>query len=245
MRRRPPHLRDILLVALSIDSGAVDAICWLALGKVFAAFMTGNVAFLGFRLGGAPEPPIVRVGAALAGFAAGAWIGSTITRGSRLRGIWPRRVSLVLAVSGALQVAFLVLWIAVDGNPSSASANVLIAIMALAMGMQTVAAFALGVRASFTTAATATLVAVITDLSNWAFSMRDRVRLFAVLGGVLVGALLGTTLLDHARVVAPALPLLVVTAVVAAAELWFGPDGDREPAAEDTARVEMRLQSPA
>ena len=244
MRRRPPHLRDTLLVALSV-SGAVDAICWLALGKVFAAFMTGNVAFLGFRLGGAPEPPIIRVIAALAGFAAGAWIGSTLTRGSRLRGVWPRRVSLVLAVSGTLQIAFLILWIAVDGHPASGSANVLIATMAVAMGMQTVAAFALGVRASFTTAATATLVAVITDLSNWTFSMRDRVRLFAVLGGVLAGALLGTLLLDHARVVAPALPLLTLASVVVAAELWFGPDGDREPPAEDAARVEMPLQSAA
>lgn len=245
MRRRPPYLRDALLVGLSVGSGAVDAICWLALGKVFAAFMTGNIAFLGFRLGGAAQPSILRVLAALAGFAIGAWLGSAMTRGSALRGVWPRCVSRVLAASVAVQVPFVILWIAVDGDPASGTANVLIAIMAVAMGMQTVAAFALGVRASFSTAATATLVALMTDLSNWALSMRDRVRLLGVLVGLLVGALLGTLLLDHARVVAPALPLLVVVSVVLGAELVFGADGDREPAAEEAGRVRMSVQSRA
>jgi uncharacterized membrane protein YoaK (UPF0700 family) len=47
-------IRDVLLVALTISTGAVDAISWLGLGKVFSAFMTGNLAFLGFRIGGAP-----------------------------------------------------------------------------------------------------------------------------------------------------------------------------------------------
>lgn len=42
---------------------------------MFAAFMTGNIAFLGFRLGGAAQPSIIRVLAALAGFAIGAWLG--------------------------------------------------------------------------------------------------------------------------------------------------------------------------
>jgi uncharacterized membrane protein YoaK (UPF0700 family) len=242
MRGRPPYLRDLLLAGLSVGSGAVDAICWLALGKVFAAFMTGNIVFLGFRLGGAPQPSIVRVVAALAGFAGGAWIGSAMTRGSALRGVWPRRVSRVLAGSVTVQAAFAILWIAVDGRPASGTADVLIAIMGVAMGMQTVAAFALGVRASFTTAATATLVALMSDLSNWALSVRDRVRLLGVLGGLLIGALLGTLLLDHARVIAPVFPFVTVASAVLVAELWFGADGDRDAAAEQTARVRVSVQ---
>src|ERR1700680_1102320 len=39
--------RDLLLNALTVSSGAVDAISFLALGRVFSAFMTGNIAFLG------------------------------------------------------------------------------------------------------------------------------------------------------------------------------------------------------
>ena len=39
--------RDVSLMALSISSGAIDAISFLVLGKVFTAFMTGNIVFLG------------------------------------------------------------------------------------------------------------------------------------------------------------------------------------------------------
>ena len=41
------RVRHWLLAALTVSSGAVDAISFLALGKIFTAFMTGNVAFLG------------------------------------------------------------------------------------------------------------------------------------------------------------------------------------------------------
>jgi uncharacterized membrane protein YoaK (UPF0700 family) len=37
------RVRDVLLNALAVSSGAVDAISFLALGKVFSAFMTGNI----------------------------------------------------------------------------------------------------------------------------------------------------------------------------------------------------------
>ena len=50
------RVRDLLLNALTVSSGAVDAISFLALGKVFSAFMTGNIAFLGLRIAGAGEP---------------------------------------------------------------------------------------------------------------------------------------------------------------------------------------------
>jgi uncharacterized membrane protein YoaK (UPF0700 family) len=41
------RVRDLLLMALTFSSGAIDAISYLALGKVFTAFMTGNIVFLG------------------------------------------------------------------------------------------------------------------------------------------------------------------------------------------------------
>jgi hypothetical protein len=43
-------VRNRLLDALTVSSGAVDAISFLALGKVFTAFVTGNVAFLGMAI---------------------------------------------------------------------------------------------------------------------------------------------------------------------------------------------------
>ena len=51
------RVRDWLLSALTVSSGAVDAISFLALGKIFTAFMTGNIAFLGMGIAGHPGAP--------------------------------------------------------------------------------------------------------------------------------------------------------------------------------------------
>ena len=74
-------VRNNLLNALTISSGAVDAISFLALGKVFTAFMTGNVAFLGMGIAGnAGAPRIVSVLASMAGFAVGVFLATKIVR---------------------------------------------------------------------------------------------------------------------------------------------------------------------
>jgi len=41
------RLRDLLLMAVTVLSGAIEAISFLALGKVFTAFTSGNTVFLG------------------------------------------------------------------------------------------------------------------------------------------------------------------------------------------------------
>ena len=43
-----------LLVSMTLVTGLVDAFSYLLLGHVFVANMTGNIAFLGFALAGAP-----------------------------------------------------------------------------------------------------------------------------------------------------------------------------------------------
>ena len=63
-------IRDVLLNALTVSSGSVDAISFLALGRVFSAFMTGNIAFLGLRVAGAGAPGAVAIFASMGAFAA-------------------------------------------------------------------------------------------------------------------------------------------------------------------------------
>jgi uncharacterized membrane protein YoaK (UPF0700 family) len=66
------NVRDWLLFMLTVSSGAVDAISFLALGKVFTAFMTGNLAFLGMGIAGiAGAPGRLATLASMAGFAGG------------------------------------------------------------------------------------------------------------------------------------------------------------------------------
>src|SRR6185436_12939757 len=71
--------RNSLLDALTLSSGAIDAVSFLALGKVFTAFMTGNVAFLGLAVAGSPiAPRVVSVLSSMAGFAIGVFIAAKI-----------------------------------------------------------------------------------------------------------------------------------------------------------------------
>ena len=82
--RSDRSFRDLLLFALTVSSGAVDAISFLALGKVFTAFMTGNLAFLGMGIAGsAGAPSSWAVLASMAGFAGGVYIGTIIVTPSR------------------------------------------------------------------------------------------------------------------------------------------------------------------
>jgi uncharacterized membrane protein YoaK (UPF0700 family) len=49
-------IRDRLLVALAFASGIYEVICFLSFGKVFTAFQTGNIVFLGVGLTGTRPP---------------------------------------------------------------------------------------------------------------------------------------------------------------------------------------------
>src|SRR5882724_2711418 len=88
------RVRDLLLNALTVSSGAVDAISFLALGKVFSAFMTGNIAFLGIRMAGVRSPGAVAILASIAGFAVGVYFSTRIVKGSEGTGVWPHRVTV-------------------------------------------------------------------------------------------------------------------------------------------------------
>ncbi|NEA02006.1 DUF1275 domain-containing protein, partial [Streptomyces sp. SID10116] len=69
-----------LLLALTVVTGLVDAVSYLALGHVFVANMTGNVVFLGFALAGAEglsaTASVVSMTAFLAGALAGGRFGT-------------------------------------------------------------------------------------------------------------------------------------------------------------------------
>jgi uncharacterized membrane protein YoaK (UPF0700 family) len=215
------RVRDTLLVGLTVSTGAVDALSWLGLGKVFSAFMTGNLVYFGFRAGGAAGPSLPRVLAAVAAFAVGALLGARIVAPTTNSGsLWPRRVTLALGAALVAQAAFLALWVGAGGHPSNRAGDTLVALSALAMGMQTSAVFSLGVRAVFTTAATATLAVFMGDLSGWAQSSAERRRLFGVVAGLVVGAAAGGFLVVNARTWAPVFPLVISGLVVATASRW-------------------------
>jgi uncharacterized membrane protein YoaK (UPF0700 family) len=208
--------RDILLVALTFSSGAIDAISFLALGKVFTAFMTGNFVFLGLRAAGAPGPDVLTVAISLVVFAVGVFASTRIVSAARGGSMWTRQVTAALGVVVLSQAAFAAGWIAVSGHPSTGMTDLLVGISALAMGMQSGAVLSLGVKGVFTTATTATVMYLMSELATKSTGA-ELARHAGVLVALLAGATAGGLLLEHARTFAPLLPLAVTILVVAIA----------------------------
>jgi uncharacterized membrane protein YoaK (UPF0700 family) len=215
--------RDVLLVALTVASGAVDAVSYFGLGKIFSAFMTGNLVFLGFAIANI-KGPWVPVVLALSTFAVGSYVGRRIaTRRTQESGLWPPRMSLLLALVAMAEAGFLAVWSAAAGHPTTDITWVLIVFFSLAMGIQTAAVRSLEVQGVFTTAGTFTLVAV-TGILAGARSRTEMPRLVGVLAGLVGGAIAGGLLFLHARSYVPALPLVITVLVI-----WAGRIMHRAP----------------
>ena len=214
------RLRDLLLNALTVSSGAVDAISFLALGKVFSAFMTGNIAFFGLRIAGAARAPGgVAIFVSMAAFAVGVYLSTRIVKASETSGVWSQRVTVALGVSLIPHAVFLAVWFASNGQPSIDVAHELLALWALAMGMQSAAVRTLHVDGVFTTAATATIIFLVGHITNWSATVVERHRLAGVLVSLLVGATAGGLLLVHAHIYAPVLPFVITVLAVATASI--------------------------
>jgi uncharacterized membrane protein YoaK (UPF0700 family) len=224
-------LRDWLLFMLTVSSGAVDTISFLALGKVFTAFMTGNLAFLGMGIAGsAGAPSSVAVLVSMAGFGAGIYFATlivtpkrTATNGDELAAlVWSPRVTCALALSLLPHLGFVLLWIATGGGHGGSAALGLLAIWALAMGMQSASVRLLDVGGIFTTAATATFIFLFGSFAGHPLTGEERLRLSGVLASLIIGATAGGLMLIYASAYAPLLPLLITIGVVTIAAKAFG-----------------------
>ena len=67
-----------VLLGLTAITGVVDAVCYLAMGQVFTANMTGNVVLLGLAAAGVPRFSVSRTIVALLAFLAGAVCGGRL-----------------------------------------------------------------------------------------------------------------------------------------------------------------------
>src|SRR5437588_1437925 len=68
------------LLILTFTTGLIDAVSFLALGRVFTANMTGNIVLLGFGVAGSGGLPVVAPLASLAAFLLGSGIGGVLVR---------------------------------------------------------------------------------------------------------------------------------------------------------------------
>ena len=90
----------------------------------------------------------------------------------------------------------------------------------------------LDVKGVFTTAATATLLMLMSDEAGWSRSAVERRRFAGVLLALVAGATAGTLLLLHARSYAAMLPFVVTGLVIAGASAAFRPSPYRASVAK-------------
>jgi uncharacterized membrane protein YoaK (UPF0700 family) len=192
-----PHetrYRDVLVVILTLCTGALDAVCFLRLGKVFSSVITGNLALLGIAVGEKNGGLAANGGLTLAGYAAGVVLG-TLFAGTAERGqpVWPRRVSITLAVELGILVVFSAGWLVSGAHRGTATRMVLLVLAAAAMGVQTAAVRRLGQMS--TTYLTSTLTGLFVALATWRMPdewQRSVGVIVALVAGAIFGSLAAT-----------------------------------------------------
>jgi uncharacterized membrane protein YoaK (UPF0700 family) len=223
------HVRPLLvpLSLLTMVTGLVDAACYLGLGRVFTANMTGNVVLLAFGAAGAQGLPVLAPTVSLLVFLAGATAGgrlaSSVVGPAGVEVPAPvRRRWVTMALLGELLLVAVAGLVAI-GLPvggGGARRYVVIGLLAAALGLQNATVRRLAVPDVTTTVLTLTLTGLAAD--SWfagGNSPRAGRRVAAVVL-MVAGALAGALLLR----VDVALPVLAAALLVALAAvgLRFG-----------------------
>jgi uncharacterized membrane protein YoaK (UPF0700 family) len=190
-----------LLLGLTVVTGVVDAVSYLALGRVFVANMTGNVVFLGFSLAGASGFSAWLFVVALAGFSAGSIVGGRLARKREA----DRRIWLTLAFAGEAVLVTVALVISASGGTHSIGGSgryAAVALLAAGMGIQNATARALAVRDLTTTVLTLTLTGLSADSRLGSGKRTPPWRRIASVVAMFAGAAVGAVLVLHTSVAA-------------------------------------------
>jgi uncharacterized membrane protein YoaK (UPF0700 family) len=211
----------LLLAALS---GATDAIGLIALGGAFTSVMTGNLVLVGVAAGTADASALGLTAAAIGGYMAGVYVGARAAGEPQPgQGPWPHRVNRALFVELAALALFAAAWWSLGSGPASGWFAPLIAVNALALGVQSSAILRFGVSGLSTTYMTGTLTSMITRLA--ARHPLTSVRTSgALLAALIAGAGAAGLLVSVAPAGVPALQLVLIGAVVAVGVRRGSPD---------------------
>jgi len=211
--RQAATARTVLTVALTAGSGSLDALSFLALGNVFVSVITGNLVLFGIGLGRGKHELALRVAVAIVSYAVGAAAGAVIAgRAEGGQPVWPGRVTAALLVELVLLGGFAGGWELSAARPAGAVQLALLAVAAVAMGLQSAAVHRLALPGFSSTYLTSALIRAVTEL---VLGPRDHVAAkVAALASVVVGALAGAILVTGAPRFAPAIAIGLLAAVV-------------------------------
>lgn len=237
------HGRDTLLLLLTGAAGNIDAVGYLALGRIFTANMTGNTVLLGLHLGQEQGAAALRAVIALVGFGVGLAIGALVVERARSKEAWPPAVTAAFAIEAAMLAVLAVGMHLTATLRDVIEAQALIAVSAIAMGIQSAAVRRLNVPGIATTYVTGTLTSAVTGLvagtraaqpaeapgpgrvegvpagGQWWRSVRLQLLALLVYG---LGAMVGGLVYERWPALVAVLPFVAVTLVVAGAAAKLG-----------------------
>jgi len=183
-----------ILLTLTLLSGLIDGVCYLGLGHVFTANMTGNVVVLGFAAAGAPGFSVTASLTSLLVFLGGAICGGRISkRVSRRSRLLSAAITLeAIFVGAAAVVAF-----AASSVSGGWARYTTIAILAFAMGIRNAVIRRLAIPDMTTTVLTMTLTGLAADSTLAGGSNPRAARRIGSVLAMLIGAVIGASLFLH------------------------------------------------
>jgi uncharacterized membrane protein YoaK (UPF0700 family) len=206
--------RDLAVVALAMVSGATDALGFLALGSAFTSVMTGNMVLVGIAVGTSDRSALGIVGTAIISYVVGAGVGARIA-GSPQPGdaLWPPAITRALLVELAMFAVFAVSWWRLHSDPPEGWFAVLLALNAVALGIQSSAIMRFGMSGLSTTYLTGTLTTLVVRIATGG-KLGALWQPARILAALICGALVSAALVEHARPLAPAFQIALLLAVI-------------------------------
>jgi uncharacterized membrane protein YoaK (UPF0700 family) len=209
------------LIVLTFTTGLIDAVSYLGLGRVFSANMTGNIVLLGFGIAGAGGLPVLAPIVSLGAFAVGAGVGGMLAR--QLGNHHTQHIARTLAIEVLLLVLAAVVAAVLNVRPNHLSGDLVIALMALAMGVRNATVRRIGVPDLTTTVLTLTITGLAADSPAAGGTGQGSYRRIAAVVAMLVGAVVGGLLVKHSLV----WPLVLAALLALATWLVYVPAARR------------------
>ena len=213
----PSVERDLRLLVLAASAGSADGWSYFGLGHAFVANMTGNTVLLGlavFQNHGDLLHPFT----SLVGYGAGVMIGSLMAGNIPPGAVWSKTVSRSLLLEGIVLLAAEAAWIAIHLHPGyRPQLNLLLAAVALAVGVQSGAMVQLKIPGIVTTYITGTWTTLLSSVARFGkHEPQPKERLMlqaAVLSMYFFSAVLSGWLFRHLPLAVGALPATAVLLV--------------------------------
>jgi uncharacterized membrane protein YoaK (UPF0700 family) len=231
-----PGLVTAIAALLTVGTAATDVISFTRLGSVFASVMTSNIVFLGLAAARQSAMLAAHAAVSFAGYVAGVAVASRMARAGHRRDHgasgakgWSSGITAALITETGVFVIFTVGWEVTGAKPAGGAQLFLLAVVTVAMGMQSAVVVAMGIAGVSTTYLTGTLTTLIDALANPDRRKGADARQVIVLLSLVAGAGLSGLMLATAPSAVLAIPFAVLIGVIGIGTGLFRPRRRRVP----------------